>query len=37
MSSNKITFRKDNLDMYLKEVSKEYRKISEKQMPAEII
>ena len=37
MSSDKITFNKENLDLYLKEVAKEYRKINGKHMPAEII
>jgi len=35
MSSN--TFTKDNLDTYLKELAKEFRKINGKHMPAEII
>ena len=33
----KIEFTKDNIDMYLKEVAKEYRKQIGKKMPAEII
>ncbi len=32
----KIEFTKDNIDMYLKEVAKEYRKQIGKKMPAEI-
>ena len=31
------SFRKDNLDFYLKELAKEYRKLGGKAMPAEII
>ena len=31
------TFRKENLDSYLKELAKEYRKLGGKAMPAEII
>lgn len=34
---SKIPFRKDNLDRYLKELSKEYRKMNGTRMPAEII
>lgn len=37
MSSNKQSFNKENLDMYLKEVAKEFRKINGKKMRAEII
>lgn len=37
MSDPSIQFTKDNLDMYLKELAKEYRKLSGKTMPAEII
>lgn len=38
MSSNeKLTFNKENLNLYLKEVAKEYRRINGKYMPAEII
>lgn len=36
-SKDKITFTKDNLDDYLKELAKEYRKLGGKSMPAEII
>lgn len=36
-SSNNIEFTKDNIDLYLKELSKEYRKRSGKDMRAEII
>ena len=35
MSSN--TFTKENLDNYLKELAKEYRKLAGKDMPAEIV
>ena len=34
---NFVTFNKDNLDLYLKELAKEYRKINGTKMPAEII
>ena len=37
MSDNANTFTKDNLDNYLKELAKEYRKLVGKNMPAEII
>lgn len=38
MSSERIIeFTKDNIDLYLKEVAKEYRKLSEKRTPAELI
>lgn len=37
MSSEHGYFTKDNLDMYLKELAKEYRKLGGKAMPAEII
>ena len=37
MSDNVNTFTKDNLDNYLKELAKEYRKLVGKDMPAEII
>lgn len=37
MSDNVNTFTKDNLDNYLKELAKEYRKLVGKNMPAEII
>ena len=38
MSSEHATvFTKDNLDTFLKELAKEYRKINGKTMPAEII
>jgi len=36
MSSN-AAFTKDNLDMYLRELGKEYRRLSGKAVPAEII
>ena len=37
MSDNVNTFTKENLDSYLKELAKEYRKLAGKNMPAEII
>ena len=38
MSSERIIeFTKDNIDLYLKEVAKEYRKLSGKRTPAELI
>ena len=38
MSSDKsIEFTKDNIDTYLREVAKEYRKRAGKNMPAELI
>lgn len=37
MSSNEMVFNKHNLDKYLRELAKEYRKISGKNVPAEII
>ncbi len=37
MSDNNNYFTKDNLDMYLKELAKEFRKLNENRMPAEII
>lgn len=37
MSSEKITFNKENLDMYLKEVAKEFRRLNGKKMHAEIV
>ena len=38
MSSEKdFEFTKDNIDIYLKEVAKEYRKLGGKAMPADII
>ena len=36
-SDNKIVFTKDNIDTYLKEIAKEYRKQIGKKMPAEMI
>lgn len=36
-SENKIEFTKENIDTYLKEVAKEYRKLIGKNMPAELI
>ena len=36
-SDNKNVFTKENLDTYLKELAKEFRKINGKSMPAEII
>ena len=36
-SENKIFFTKENLDTYLKELAKEFRKLNGKDMPAEII
>ena len=37
MSSEHVEFTKDNIDLYLKEVAKEYRKQVGKGMPAELI
>lgn len=37
MSSDVISFGKENLDVYLKELAKEFRKQNGKTMPAEII
>lgn len=37
MSSDVISFNKENLDVYLKELAKEFRKLNGKTMPAEII
>lgn len=37
MSKDTQYFTKDNLDMYLKELAKEFRKLNGKTMPAEII
>lgn len=37
MSSDMIAFNKDNLDIYLRELAKEFRKLNGKAMPAEII
>ena len=37
MSSEKIVFTKDDLDTYLKELAKEYRRVSGKSVPAELI
>ena len=38
MSSNvRFEFTKDNIDLYLKELSKEYRRLGGKNMPAELI
>ena len=36
-SENRFEFTKDNIDTYLKELAKEYRKLVGKNMPAEII
>ena len=36
-SENSNYFTKENLNTYLKELGKEYKKINEKSMPAEII
>ena len=36
-SENRIEFTKENLDTYLKEVAKEYRRLAGKGMPAELI
>lgn len=36
-TDNQNTFNKENLDLYLKELGKEYRKLGGKKMPAEII
>ena len=37
MSSNNIAFTKENMDIYLKELAKEFRKLNGKAIPAEII
>lgn len=37
MSSDVISFNKDNLDIYLRELAKEFRKLNGKAIPAEII
>lgn len=37
MSSDMISFNKENLDLYLRELAKEFRKLNGKTMPAEII
>lgn len=37
MSSDSITFNRENLDIYLRELAKEFRKLNGKTMPAEII
>lgn len=37
MSSENIEFTKENIDFYLKEVAKEYRKLVGKNMPAELV
>lgn len=37
MSDSNIYFSSENLDMYLKELAKEFKKLNGKQMPAEII
>lgn len=37
VSSDVISFNKENLDVYLKELAKEFRKQNGKTMPAEII
>ena len=36
-SSDKVTFNKNNIDLYLKELAKEYRKLGGKKLPAEVI
>ena len=36
-SENRIEFTKENLDTYLKEVAREYRRLAGKGMPAELI
>ena len=36
-SENQFEFTKDNIDLYLKEVAKEYRKQAGKKMPAELV
>ena len=36
-TENANVFKKDNLDLYLKELAKEYKKLVSKNMPAEII
>ena len=36
-SENRFEFTKENIDLYLKEVAKEYRKLAGKKMPAELI
>ena len=36
-SEQRFEFTKDNIDLYLKELSKEYRKLIGKAMPAELI
>ena len=36
-SENRFEFTKDNIDTYLKELAKEYRKLVGKNVPAEII
>ncbi len=36
-TENSTVFKKDNLDFYLKELAKEYKKLVGKKMPAEII
>lgn len=37
MSYEYVAFNKDNLDLYLRELAKEFRKLNGKMMPAEII
>lgn len=37
LSNDTITFTKNNLDTYLKELAKEYKKLGGKRIPAEII
>lgn len=37
MSANPITFTKENIELYLKELAKQFRKLNGAQMPAEII
>ena len=36
-SSGKITFTKSDLDMYLKELAKEYRRLGGRKLPAELV
>ena len=36
-SENRFEFTKENIDLYLKEAAKEYRKLIGKKMPAELI
>ena len=37
MSVNPITFTKENINLYLKELAKQFRKLNGAQMPAEMI